>query len=295
MTLKDVILQSGGFTEGANLREVEVTRMVEQRGQEGLRATTIRVPLNRGARNVDSVSFSVRDTVRALRAADEFTLEHRDRVFVRTDPAFQPQQTVTIRGEVRFPGEYTILRDNERLSDVLRRAGGVLPTGYLKGGRLLRDTDDTGASFRREGEQVIVEMQQAVEGDRDDDVILRPGDEIVIPPQPNTVAIRGNVANEGLVKHEPGERVEYYLDRAGGVREDTERILLTQASGATFRVNTGWFRRTPEVDDGAIIRVVAEEPQPEGEAVDVGQIAQESISILSSALTVIVLATRAFN
>ena len=295
MSLKDVILQSGGFTEGANLREVEVTRMVERRGQEGLRATTIRVPLNRGARNVDSVSFSVRDTVRALRAADEFTLEHRDRVFVRTDPAFQPQQTVTIRGEVRFPGEYTILRDNERLSDVLRRAGGVLPTGYLKGGRLLRDTGDTGASFRREGEQVIVEMQQAVEGDRDDDVILRPGDEIVIPPQPNTVAIRGNVANEGLVKHEPGERVEYYLDRAGGVREDTERILLTQASGATFRVNTGWFRRTPEVDDGAIIRVVAEEPQPEGEGVDVGQIATETVSILSSALTVIVLATRAFE
>jgi hypothetical protein len=70
---------------------------------------------------------------------------------------------------------------------------------------------------------------------------------------------------------------------------------LTQASGATFRVNTGWFRRTPEVDDGAIIRVVAEEPQPEGQQVDIGQIATETVSILSSALTVIVLATRAFN
>jgi hypothetical protein len=49
------------------------------------------------------------------------------------------------------------------------------------------------------------------------------------------------------------------------------------------------------VDDGAIIRVVAEEPKPEGEGVDVGQIATETVSILSSALTVIVLATRAFE
>jgi len=295
MTLKDVILQAGGFQEGANLREVEVTRMVEQRGGDGLRATTLRVPLNERARKVDSVSFSVRDTVRALQAADEFQLQHRDRVYVRTDPSFQPQETVQVRGEVRFPGEYTILRDNERLSDVLRRAGGVLPTGYLKGGRLFRTTDDAGASLGDQGEQVIVEMQQAVEGDPDDDVILRPGDEIIIPPQPNTVAIRGNVANEGLVKHESGKRVEYYLERAGGVREDTERVLLTQASGATFRVRTGWFRRTPKVDDGAIIRVVAEEPKPEREQVDIGQIATETVSILSSALTVIVLATRAFE
>jgi polysaccharide export outer membrane protein len=142
---------------------------------------------------------------------------------------------------------------------------------------------------------VIVEMQQATQGDPEEDVIVRSGDEIIIPTQPNTVAVRGNVANEGLIKHEEGRRVQYYLDRAGGTRQNTEAILLTQASGATFRVDTGWFRRTPEVDDGAVIRV-EEEPQSEQEQeVNYTEIASSVTQILSSALTVLVLATRAFN
>ena len=122
---------------------------------------------------------------------------------------------------------------------------------------------------------------------------MQPGDEIVIPTQPNTVAIRGNVANEGLLKHEEGRRVEYYLERAGGVRPNTEAIFLTQASGATFQVDAGWFRRTPTVDDGAVIRV-EKEPERE-EPIDYSEIASNVTSILSSALTVLVLATRVFD
>ena len=284
MSLKDLLLQANGFEEGASLREVEVTRMVERQGQEGLRANTVQVPLVETDTDPKDVDFSVRDTARALEMAEDFELRHRDRVFVRQDPSFQPQETVTVRGEVRYPGEYTILRDNERLSGLIQRSGGVLRTGYLKGGRL-----------QRNGEQVIVEMQEATRGDPEEDVIVRPGDEIVIPTQPNTVAVRGNVANEGLIKHEAGRRVQYYLERAGGTRQNTEAILLTQASGATFRVDTGWFRRTPEVDDGAVIRV-EEEPESEQEQqVNYTEIASSVTQILSSALTVLVLATRAFN
>jgi protein involved in polysaccharide export with SLBB domain len=198
---------------------------------------------------------------------------------------------------VEYPGEYTLLRDNERLSSVIQRAGGVLPTGYLKGGRLLRKQERAGKGFPTETptKQVILEMQQAVQGDPEEDVILQPGDEIVIPSQPNTVAVRGNVANEGLIKHEPGRRVDYYLNRAGETRDSTRAIYLTQASGATFRVETGWFRRTPKVDDGAIIRVARKESAPQRERTDIAQIVTEVTGILSSALTVVVLVTRATN
>jgi protein involved in polysaccharide export with SLBB domain len=257
--------------------------MVERRGKEGLRAKTIQVSLVEGEMDPKGVNFSVEDTTQALDAADDFRLQHRDQVYVRTDPSFQPQETVTVRGEVRYPGEYTLLRDNERLSNLIDRSGGILPTGYLEGGRLKRD-----------GEQVIVEMGEATRGDPEEDVIVRPGDEIVIPTQPNTVAIRGNVANEGLIKHEEGRRVEYYLDRAGGTRENTESILLTQASGATFRVDTGWFRRTPEVDDGAVIRVT-KEPEKDRSIAQYAQIASTSTQILSSAVTLLVLVTQVFN
>jgi protein involved in polysaccharide export with SLBB domain len=283
MTLKDLLLQANGFAEGASLQEVEVTRMVERRGKEGLRAKTVQVSLVEGEMDPKGVNFSVEDTTEALDAAADFKLQHRDQVYVRTDPSFQPQETVTVRGEVRYPGEYTLLRDNERLSNLIDRSGGILPTGYLEGGRLKRD-----------GEQVIVEMGEATRGDPEEDVIVRPGDEIVIPTQPNTVAIRGNVANEGLIKHEEGRRVEYYLDRAGGTRQNTESILLTQASGATFRVDTGWFRRTPEVDDGAVIRVT-KEPEKDRSIAQYAQIASTSTQILSSAVTLLVLVTQVFN
>jgi protein involved in polysaccharide export with SLBB domain len=295
MTLKDAILQANGFTEGASLQQVTVTRMVEREEREGRRASTIEVPLL--DRDVDpkNVNFSVRDTARALQAAEDFALQHRDRIFIRQNPAFQPQQTVSVQGEVQYPGEYTLLRDNERLSSVIQRAGGVLSTGYLKGGRLIRPEAQADQDFevQREGEQVIVEMERAVRGNPAEDVILRPGDEVVIPTQPNTVAVRGNVANEGLIKHEDGRRVDYYLDRAGGTRQNTQDVFLTQASGATFKVNTGWFRRTPVVDDGAVIRVEAE-PEREQE-IDYSQIASNVSQVISSTLTLIVLATRAFN
>ncbi|CAM3254792.1 SLBB domain-containing protein [Salinibacter ruber] len=296
MTLKDAILQANGFGEGASLQEVEITRMVEKKDEEGQRASSISVPLVKRDIDPKDVNFSVQDTARALEAAENFDLQHRDRIFVRESPSFQPQETVSVEGEVRYPGEYTILQDNERLSSVIQRAGGVLPTGYLKGGRLIRPEENQGGQgfqVQRDGQQVIVEMRRAVRGNPAEDLILRPGDEIVIPTQPNTVSVRGNVANEGLIKHEEGRRVGYYLDRAGGTRQNTQDVFLTQASGATFEVNTGWFRRAPVVDDGAVIRVEAEPEQDQ--EIDYSEIASNVAQVVSSTLSLIVLATQAFN
>ena len=216
--------------------------------------------------------------------AYRFKLEHMDRVYVRSNPGFQEQQTVILSGEVKFPGTYTLLRENETLSEVIRRAGGVLVTAYPKGGRLLRDNL-----------QVIVEMDKAIQGDEDSDIVLLPGDEVVIPLQPNTVAVRGNVANEGLIKYEPGRRVSYYLQRAGGHRPDTEAILLTQASGATFRVKHGVFRTNPVVDEGARIFVTRKPPKEPGERVDIGRTIVETVGIISSTLAIVVLAKQAFS
>ena len=219
------------------------------------------------------------------KAASEFILQHLDRVYVRKDPGYRQQQTVTVTGEVQFPGSYTLLRENETLTEVIRRAGGVLPSGYPEGGRLIR-----------ENLQVIVEMDKAISGDYSSDIVLLPGDELIIPLQPNTVAVRGNVANEGLIKFEPGRRVTYYLDRAGGMRTDSESILLTQASGATFRVKRrGLFKSNPVVDEGALVLVTRKPPKEPGEGVDVSRAIVDGLAILSSTMTIIVLARQAFN
>ena len=249
MTLEDLILQSGGFEEGAFLNGIEVTRVDSTRENTEL-ATSILVPFM-SVIDPGQPTFSLKGDGSREKAASQFVLQHLDRVYVRQDPSYREQQTVMVTGEVQFPGSYTLLRENETLTEVIRRAGGVLTSGYPEGGRLIRNNL-----------QVIVQMDKAISGDYSADIVLLPGDEISIPLQPNTVAVRGNVANEGLIKFEPGKRVTYYLDRAGGLRTDTESILLTQASGATFRVRRrGLFKSNPVVDEGALVLVTRKPPK----------------------------------
>ena len=283
MTLEDLILQSGGFQEGAFLNGIEVTRVDSTRENTEL-ATSILVPFM-SVIDPGQPTFSLKGNDGQEKAASQFVLQHLDRVYVRQDPSYREQQTVMVTGEVQFPGSYTLLRENETLTEVIRRAGGVLPSGYPEGGRLIR-----------ENLQVIVEMDKAISGDYSSDIVLLPGDEISIPLQPNTVAVRGNVANEGLIKYEPGKRVTYYLDRAGGLRTDTESILLTQASGATFRVKRrGVFKSNPVVDEGALVLITRKPPKEPGEGVDISRTIVDGLAILSSTMTIIVLANQAFN
>lgn len=297
MTVEDLILQAGGFEEDAYTEEVEVTRALSGFGTNGQRARQIEVPLSpsftfTGLRSTDGIQLAASGTgaVSGVEGSREFELQHRDLVFVREIPNYKEQATVAVTGEVQFPGEYTLLHENESLASILRRAGGTLPTGYARGGRL-----------KRNGEQLIVEMDDALDGDESADVIMMPGDSIHIPLQPNTVAVRGNVANEGLIKYVPGQRVDYYLERAGGAQDDTESVLLTQASGATFRLERNFFgilpRRNPVVDDGATIRVTVVPPSERDpvELQDVSSTLRDVTAILSTTVTLLILSRELSN
>jgi len=285
MTLEDLILRAGGFTEDALLDWAEVTRLPKGADPEQFEqlAVRIEVPMAEDIDDVEAVSFALDDTARALRGARTFRLQHRDRVYIRSNPAFRPQQTVTVTGEVWYPGTYTILRENETLADVLERAGGVRPTGYLKGARLIRG-----------GLPVVIDMERALRRDPRHNVILLPGDEIRVPPKPGTVVVRGNVRRPGLVKYVPGERVGYYIERAGGLDEDSKVILVTQADGGTYPVYLGlkgWFQRDPVVDEGAIIEVVRKPPEEKRQVTfDIGKTLTDIASIAASTLTIIALA-----
>ncbi|MEF8816526.1 MAG: SLBB domain-containing protein [Salinibacter sp.] len=278
LTVKDVILKANGFAEDVYLKEIQIARPKTE--DDGMR--TIRVPLQ-GPDAPADVRFAADDTTQALQAAAEVPVQHRDRILVRTNPDYSERTFVTLRGEVRFPGDYALRDDGESLSSLLDRAGGVTEVGYPGGGQLTRD-----------GERFILDLANVL---RDaEDLTLRGGDEVVIPTTPNSVSVRGNVAQEGRIKHQDGEDVAYYLERAGGVRDSTKNVYLTQATGETRKVESGWFSRTPEVTDGAVIRVTKESPPPpDEEGLDIGKAVRDVTGILSSALTIIVLATRAFD
>ncbi len=252
MTLEDLIVRAGGFAEGADITKAEVSRIAgkTEGAKPSQKSVTFIVPLKE-TENLP-VSFSLSDTLRLSHQARTFLLSHRDRVYIRTDPDYQPQQTVQVSGEVYYPGEYALRYDNEMLSDIIQRAGGLRPTAYPKGGRLFRQDN-----------QLITKIDRAIEGVKRADVVLLPGDEIIIPPIPNTITLRGSVANEGLIKYEKGRRVSYYLRQVGGADERVKDIYLTQANGASYGLKR-WFLlpdRNPKVDDGAIIAVVQKPPR----------------------------------
>lgn len=271
MTVQDLILQAGGFVEGAFIESVEVTRM-DTSGDMEQRAQTIDVPLT-GSVLIDETRYPGGAEVLT---SQTFEMHHRDRLYVRTDPAFRPQQEVTIRGEVRFPGTYTLERENERLSELISRAGGLTPRAYARGGVMTRGE-----------QQLIVEIDKALDGNVRADVPMLPGDEILIPFRPNTVAVRGAVANDGLIQYVEGRRVSYYLDRAGGVSDSAKDIFVTQASGAVFKLRQGLFSQNPVVDDGGVI-YVSEQPEEDESGTSLGDNLRESLTILASAATIIV-------
>ncbi len=279
LSVKDVILKANGFEEDVYLDELQIARPKE--GEPGMR--TLQVSLDAPSGSSEDVRFEAGDTTHVLRAAARVPVQHRDRVLVRSDPDYSKRNFVTLRGEVRFPGDYALREQDEPLSSVLERAGGITPDGYPGGGQLVRN-----------GERFVLDLQRVLRGD--EDLGLRDGDEIVIPTTPNSVSVRGNVAQEGRIKYREGADVDYYLERAGGVRDSTKSVYLTQATGETRKVEGGWFARSPTVTDGAVIRVTRESPSPNNQgSLDIGKTIRDVTGILSSALTIIVLATRAFD
>lgn len=135
MTLRDLVLLAGGLRESAYLREAEVARLPAERDARTT-AVTMRVPLD------SSYLFAEASGTTAARGA-ETPLQPYDNVLILGDPTWREPRTVWITGEVRFPGPYTLERRGERLSDVLKRAGGLTDQADPHASNFWRRTDST--------------------------------------------------------------------------------------------------------------------------------------------------------
>lgn len=278
MTLEDLLLKARGFKENSYIGEVEITRTIKTEKESEITQNLVFDLVSNPEQKEDFYSVDLFWSI--LDKAKEIKLNHRDRVYIRPNPRYNDQTTLTLRGEVRFPGEYTILNENESLADIIMRAGGLTEEAYPKGARLSRNNN-----------QVVIELDEVLKGNKRADVFIRNGDDLFIPKDPNTVLVTGNVALDGYIKHLPGKRLTYYLDRAGGMQKNSYKyVLLTQGNGAVFQVKRkGLFKKNPKVDDGAAIRVIYEPPKPDKES-NVREIFMETLSLVTTALTVAILA-----
>ena len=143
-TLEDFVLQAGGLTESASLVKVDVAR---------------RIVINNATTSTDTLSHVFTFTLSEDYKIDgdsTFTLMPFDEVYVRKSPGYQEQQNITIEGEVLFSGTYTLSKKDERLSDLIKRAGGVTNMAYVKGARLLRKVTE----MERKRMEEVAKMQR---------------------------------------------------------------------------------------------------------------------------------------
>jgi polysaccharide biosynthesis/export protein len=245
MTLKDLILAAGGFTHGAYVLEAEITRMPDPLQRSNVTAHSFRVPLT------SSTELNGGDRLPSwVPNSEEFELAHGDRVFIRRAPGYEAVREVTLTGEVMIPGTYVLVTRDERLADVVRRAGG-----------LTAQADPAGMHVKRDGRTLAAEFEQALQrqGHRSN-IALVGGDTVHVPAHDPTVVVSGAVNFESRVVYVPGKSVDYYINQAGGYLDaaDRKRATISYANGERSAVRRGGLAgRGPDVRPGSEIYVPA--------------------------------------
>ena len=228
-TVEDLIIQAGGPTEAASLVKIDVARRVTNPNaleSEDQIAQTFSFKLN--------PDFSINNQ-------PDFTLQPFDEVYVRRSPSYNEQQNITIEGEVQFQGTYALSSKGQRLSDVLKQAGGLTKRAYPEGAKLMRqmtqeeremletmlrtaqrnsgnDSIDVRKLMTNTSYPVGIELDKALKNPgSDDDPVLREGDRIIVPQYNGTVKINGEVLFPNTVYFKEGKNTNYYIDLAGGV------------------------------------------------------------------------------
>ena len=235
-TVEDLVLQAGGLTNAASLAKVDVSRrIIEPNATEA------------GDTLAFTYSFSLNPDFTIPQGEAPFTLQPYDEVYIRRSPNYNEQQNVTIEGEVQFRGNYTLTSSNQRLSEIIKQAGGLTKQAYPEGAKLLRqmtqeeremmetmlrtaqrnsgnDSIDVKKLLTLTTFPVAIELDKALANPgSDDDPYLREGDRIVVPRYTSTVSINGEVLYPNTVRFKAGEKADYYIDLAGGVSSSGKR------------------------------------------------------------------------
>lgn len=249
-TLEDIIIQAGGLKESASTVRVDVSRRIKDNKSTDVSSTIGKM-----------YSFSLKDGF-VIDGEPGFVLQPYDQVYVRRSPGYQEQANVDITGEVLYDGTYALTNKSERLSDLVKKAGGVTPFAYVKGAKLIRQANDEELKrmedvfkmMRREMGQanmdslkldldsvysVGIDLELAMKNPGSSaDVVLRAGDKLVVPELSNTVKINGAVMLPNTVAYKDNKSVKYYISQAGGFANNARksRAFIIYMNGQVAKV-----------------------------------------------------------
>lgn len=286
MSLKDLVLLAGGFTDAAIPQRIEVARRI--------RTNTFSIADVQIAEVIDI------NSINDLQAkGTDIKLQPYDAIIVRRNPGFIQQINVSVEGEVVFPGPYVLQNKNERVSNVIKRAGGLTLQAYSNGGYISRVNKTSlinqvntekitriqGAlkdsanvvqqDVRRRVDQIAVDLSSilARPGGRED-VIMEEGDVLTIQKEKMDVRISGEVLFPTRVVYEDKLDLKDYVSRAGGFTDNSRkaRVYVLHPNGNAARTKHFLFFKTyPHVTPGSEV-IVPKKPEVERRRLSTGEV-----------------------
>ena len=286
-TLEDAIMLAGGLLESASTVKIDVSRRIKNSESTEPTATVGEV-----------FTFSFKDGY-VLDGEAGFVLQPYDHIMVRRSPGYEEQRTVTVSGELAFPGTYTISKKEERLSDLVASAGGITKWAYVKGARLQRTMNAEERARMQATVDVIDSARDSINIDQldlstvyyvgidlekalanpgsDADLVLREGDVLTVPEYINTVKISGNVLYPNTVTYNPSMTVKQYVNMAGGYgfKSKKSRSYVVYLNG-----NVAKARKLSKkcIEPGCEI-IIPQKPQKEGNIQEILGVATTATSL----------------
>ena len=293
---EDLIIMAGGFIEGADASTIHLSRQVND---ENFKTIS----------EVQHISLSPDLKV----SSGSVTLQPNDIVTVRYQKGYSAQQLIKIEGEISFPGHYSILTKDERISDFIERAGGITPYAYLKGATLIRKMKDLSDKEQIKQLQELnnatneikiekigndneyrvgINLEKIMKNKNSyQNLILKNEDILIIPSEKQTVEVKGLVLAPSLVQYEKGKTLKSYVNNAGGFANNARKraAYVMYANGSVEGTsNLLFFKSYPKIEPGSII-IIPEKPERKSLSTT------ETISITTALTTLMILIYNTFK
>jgi len=239
LTIADVIVLADGFTDGASNAKIELSRRVKD-DTTGLD----------NDQNVRIEEFEIDKNLIINTEDARVILQPFDKIYVRKSPRYENQKSVYIEGEINYPGAYTIKDKSQRITDLIKLAGGLKNGAFPKG-----------ATFNRDTTKIAIDLSLIILNPSvTENILLLDGDRIFIPRELQTVKLSGELLNPISVAYRPNQSLKDYISQAGGFTDKAakNKVFVRYANGFSDQSKTFlFFKTSPKVEQGSEIIVPA--------------------------------------
>lgn len=264
LSLRDLILAAGGFSESADNKNIEIARRLDE--------------IDLSEINHPQTEILTVDLSNSGASKRDVILKPFDVINIRQKPGFVPQRTVFLEGMVLNPGRYTLKMSGDRISDVMNRAGGFRPNAdttaiiirrLVKKSQSLEDrervfskllsiredsinsTESIRKEIFKEHDNISIDLDKALHDlQSSENMLLEDGDVITVENNTNLVKVSGEVYFPTIVPYKENENLKYYIDKSGSFTPLARKrgTLVIYPDGKAKRISTFlFFKNYPKV------------------------------------------------